>query len=103
MLRGVAQRQRTISDNIANLETPNFTARRVEFEGALRQAIESGRSGDIAPTIVRTDDPALPNGNNVSIDKEILALQDTGLRYQLAIEAMTSKLNLIRSSMRSTL
>ena len=103
MLRGVAQRQRTISDNIANLETPNFTAKRVEFEGALRDALESGDSANIMPTIVNTTDPALPNGNNVSVDKEIVALQETALRYQLGIEAITSKLNLIRSSMRSTL
>ena len=103
MLRGLAQRQRTISDNIANLETPNFIAKRVEFEGALRQALESGESANIAPRIVSSSDPALPNGNNVSIDKEVIALQENGLRYQLAIEAMTAKLNLIRSSMRSTL
>jgi len=103
MLRGLAERQRTISNNIANLETPGFRAKRVEFEGALAQALADGRSADVRPTTVDTGDPALPNGNNVSLDKEVLALQDTGLRYQLAIEAMTSKLNLIRSSMRSTL
>ena len=102
MLRGLAQRQRTIADNIANLETPNFTAKRVEFESSLRAALASGDSGNVAPTIVGTNDPALPNGNNVSIDKEIVALQETGLRYQLGIEAMTSKLNLLRSSMRSS-
>ena len=103
MLRGVAQRQRTIADNIANIETPNFTAKRVEFEDALREALESGDSANVAPTIVNSTDPALPNGNNVSIDKEIVALQENALRYQLGIEAMTSKLNLIRSSLRSTL
>ncbi len=103
MLRGLSTRQRTIADNIANIETPGFTAKRVEFESALQEALESGRSANVAPTIVESTDPALPNGNNVSIDKEIVALQENGLRYQLAIEAMTSKLNLIRSSMRSTL
>jgi len=103
MLRGLAQRQRTISNNIANVETPNFRAKRVEFEGALSQALADGRSADVTPTLVDTGDPALPNGNNVSLDREVIALQDTSLRYQLAIEAMTSKLNLIRSSMRSTL
>lgn len=103
MLRGLSQRQRAISDNIANIETPGFTAKRVEFESALREALASGRSGNITPTTVESNDPALPNGNNVSIDKEIVALQETNLRYQLGIEAMTSKLNLIRSSMRSTL
>ena len=103
MLRGVAQRQRTIADNIANIETPNFTAKRVEFEASLREALASGKSGNITPTIVASDDPRLPNGNNVSVDKEVVALQENALRYQLGIEAMTSKLNLIRSSMRSSI
>ena len=102
MLRGLAERQRIINDNIANVETPNFTAKRVEFEDALRQAVERGVGADhVTPTVLSTDDPAMPNGNNVSVDKEIVALQDTSLRYQLAIEAMTSKLNLIRSSYRN--
>jgi flagellar basal-body rod protein FlgB len=103
MLRGLAERQRVTADNIANLETPGFTARRVQFEGALKAAMERRGDGNVAPTIERTNDPALPNGNNVSVDKEIVQLQDTQLRYQLAIEAVTAKLNLIRSSMRSSL
>jgi flagellar basal-body rod protein FlgB len=103
LLRGLAQRQRTISDNIANIETPNFKAQRVEFENALSEALASGRSADVRPSIVPTNDPSLPNGNNVAIDQEVVLLQDTQLRYQLAIEAMTAKLNLIRSSMRSSI
>ena len=101
MLRGLAERQRVINNNIANVETPNFTAQRVEFEDALREAIQDGGDANVAPTVLNSDDPALPNGNNVSVDTEIVAMQETGLRYQLAIEAMTSKLNLIRSSYRS--
>jgi flagellar basal-body rod protein FlgB len=103
LLRGLAQRQRTISDNIANIETPNYKAQRVEFENALADALRRGGNANIRPSIVPTNDPSLPNGNNVSIDQEIVLLQDTQLRYQLAIEALTSKMNLIRSSMRSTL
>lgn len=103
MLRGLAERQRVISDNIANIETPGFIARRVEFEDALTAAIKGGGDANVAPKVLRTNDAALPNGNNVQVDKEVVALQDTQLRYQLAIEAMTAKLNLIRSSMRSSL
>jgi flagellar basal-body rod protein FlgB len=103
MLRGLAARQRVINDNIANVETPNFHAQRVEFEAALRDAVKSGRNGDIAPEILPTNDPALPNGNNVSIDKEIVAMQDTGLRYQLAIEAMNAKLMILRTSIKGAI
>lgn len=102
MLRGLAERQRIINDNIANVETPRFTARRVEFEDALRSAIEDGTDANITPTVLENNDPRLPNGNNVSVDKEIVALQDTALRYQLGIQAITNKFNGIRAAMRNT-
>lgn len=102
MLQGLSTRQRVIADNIANLETPNYTARKVDFEDSLRAALEDG-AGVAAPSTRSSTNPALPNGNNVSIDEEILELQETNLRYQLGIEAMTSKFSIIRSSMRSTI
>ena len=59
-LRGLSARQRTISDNIANLETPQFLAGRVDFEASLARAIEDGSDslgrfaaaalGEIGPT-----------------------------------------------------
>jgi flagellar basal-body rod protein FlgB len=100
MLRGLAARQRAINDNIANVETPNYTAKRVEFEQALRNAVQAGTNADVAPNVVLSRDPALPNGNNVSIDKEVVAMQDTGIRYQLAIEAVNAKLSILRTSIK---
>ena len=102
MLRGLSTRQRTIADNLANLETPGFTAKKVEFESSLKAALEDG-SGLAAPTTRASRNAPMPNGNNVSIEEEILDLQETNLKYQLGIEAMTSKFNLLRSSMRSTI
>jgi flagellar basal-body rod protein FlgB len=102
MLRGLSARQRAIAGNVANLETPGYTAKKVEFETSLREALDRG-TGVAAPSTVRSTNPSLPNGNNVLLEEEMVELQDTNLRYQLAIEAVTSKLNLIRSSMRSSI
>ena len=41
-LDGLAQRQRAISDNIANINTPNYHAKRVQFEEALARSIDAG-------------------------------------------------------------
>jgi flagellar basal-body rod protein FlgB len=41
-LDGLAQRQRAIADNIANVNTPNYHAKRVQFEEALADAVASG-------------------------------------------------------------
>ena len=37
-LEGLTARQRTIADNVANVDTPEFKASRVSFETALKQA-----------------------------------------------------------------
>jgi flagellar basal-body rod protein FlgB len=97
MLRGLSARQQAIADNLSNLETPGYTAKRVEFEDTLRAALDGG-SGDTDPIQTASTDAALPNGNNVSIETETLSMQETNLRYELAIQAMTAKFSLLRTS-----
>ncbi|HJQ05004.1 MAG TPA: flagellar basal body protein, partial [Nocardioides sp.] len=38
-INGLAERQNVISDDIANVDTPGFRARSVDFETALKAAI----------------------------------------------------------------
>jgi flagellar basal-body rod protein FlgB len=97
MLRGLSARQQAIADNIANLETPGYTAKRVEFEASLRESLAGGR-GAVDPVQLASTDPELPNGNNVVIESEVIAMQETALQYELAIQAMTAKFALLRSS-----
>ena len=98
MLRGLSARQTAIADNIANVETPGYTAKSVDFESSLRAALESGDSPTVAPVLGTTSDGALPNGNNVQIGDEMIKLTDTNLKYELAIQAMTSKFSILRTS-----
>ena len=49
-LRGLSLRQRTIADNIANIETPRFLAGKVDFESSLREAASEGRPVTDAPS-----------------------------------------------------
>ena len=41
-LDGLALRQRAIADNVANIQTPGYHARRVQFEDALTKAVGQG-------------------------------------------------------------
>lgn len=97
-LRGLAARQRVIADNIANIDTPGFLAGRVEFEASLRDAVTAGNPGDVRPATGRSVAPTGVNGNNVQLDEETMSNIDTGLRYQVAIEAMNAKFSLLRTS-----
>ena len=101
-LRGLSLRQRTIADNIANIETPRFLAGTVDFESQLRDAVRAGRTPTDAPTTARSLQPTRIDGNNVNLDEETLSAQETGLRYELAITALTNKFNGLRTAMGSS-
>lgn len=99
-LRGLSARQRVMADNVANVETPKFLATKVDFEDSLRQAVAAGDPlGRIDISSRHSVAPTGPNGNNVSLDDEMLGLVDTGLRYQLAVEGMNAKYRLLRTAM----
>jgi flagellar basal-body rod protein FlgB len=114
----LAARQQAISHNIANVETPNYKAVDVAFEGQLRQALEdvSSRSlqrthamhlvrgghsaqplDDLAPTGYRRNQTTLRNdGNNVDVDSEMVLLAETALRFQAATTLASRKLAMMR-------
>ena len=101
-LSGLAERQRVTADNIANVNTPGFLAGRVDFESSLRGALSGGET----PTanggqVLRSLEPTNTNGNNVNLDAETIIATETGLRYQLALNALDGKYNVLRASLRT--
>ena len=89
-LDNLALRQRVTADNIANIETPDFHAKRVAFESALADNVDGGGDGNVQATVADSLEPTREDGNNVNLDTETLSDVDTGLRYQLALNAMDS-------------
>ncbi|MDP9399203.1 MAG: flagellar basal body protein [Actinomycetota bacterium] len=98
-LRGLAMRQRTIADNVANINTPRFLAGRVQFEDALREAIAAGEPADVGFAMARSMEPTREDGNNVNLDRETLSNVDTGLRYSLVMRALDAEYGLLRTAM----
>jgi len=96
-LNGLALRQRTIADNTSNIETPGFLAGKVNFEDALRTSVADGTDPfGSSPTTARSLEPTRTNGNNVNLDEETVAGSETNLTYDLAVQAMTAKFQLLR-------
>lgn len=95
------ERSQTISSNIANLNTPNYKAKRVQFESMLQQAIgpeqlvtdnprHIGNLANIQPQVTVDNGTAVrANGNNVDLDTEMVAQVQNGIYYN----TMVSQLN----------
>lgn len=113
-LDGLAARQRSISDNVANVDTPGFKATRVEFEGALKQAmgksdapkmamvknaVEGAGEESVGPQIISTNNVTRrSDGNNVDVDQEMVDLAETNLTYNAVAQLMSTRLKLLRTA-----
>jgi len=102
-LDGLAARQRISAQNLANSETPGYTAQTVSFEDSLSAALSTGDPSQAQITTGVTKDPPGINGNNVSVDQETISMIDTGLKYQLATQEMSNKFRILHDSMRNDL
>lgn len=100
-LDALSLRQSAIADNIANVQTPGYQAKRVQFEDALNAAVAQG-SGLVQATTKLSLEPTLENGNNVNLDTEVVSNTDTTLRYQLATRAVDGEFSLLRAAMRTS-
>ena len=96
-LKLTAAREKIISSNMANIDTPGYRTRDINFESELNRAMSDGslRMADGTETlqmlpVVRQIQGLMerPDGNNVSLDREGLEMAETQLRYQLAIQLL---------------
>ncbi len=99
-LGGLSVRQNVIADNIANVDTPGFRARSVDFESSLRGAIDSGNvtSDPVTTSVQATQTPVGANGNNVDLRKETMAAMQSVFQYQVLTRAVSDRLDNMRTA-----
>jgi flagellar basal-body rod protein FlgB len=99
-LDGHALRQRVAADNMANIDTPGFTAATVDFESSLRAAIADGSltASEVLPSTGRSSAPAGINGNNVDLASETMASMQSVFQYQLLTRAVGDRYSLITTA-----
>jgi flagellar basal-body rod protein FlgB len=90
----LSARQKLVSSNIANADTPGYRTRDLDFQGEFRNAMEGGhpRSVEVAGLQVKND------GNNVSIDREARLLAENALRFSVASNLLKGQIRSIRSA-----
>ncbi len=110
-IEGLTTRNEAVAANIANVNTPNYKAKLVTFEDELQKAQQQRKDSDIPlkvtsskhfsntinsllevqPNISEDPDGEFTlNGNNVNIEREMLEMTKTGLRFK-AIADITKR------------
>lgn len=98
------ERQRIISNNMANASTPGYIRRDIDFEKHLARAIESDNINDLENVkgqvfLDFTDEPRV-DGNNVQATREMNEMMQNGLLYNLLAKSFSTRVEILRTAMR---
>ncbi|SFA74149.1 MULTISPECIES: flagellar basal body rod protein FlgB [unclassified Bacillus (in: firmicutes)] len=106
-------KQKVISQNIANVDTPNYKAKDVSFKSIYKDAVNSSlhanrtdyrhfefKGGTSSAIINRKDVQYQHNGNSVDLDKEMSELATNQIYYNAMIERMNGKFSTLNNVIR---
>lgn len=118
-LNWLSERQSVLAQNIANADSPSYRSqdlkpidfkREVEQVTKLPVAVTEGNH--ISGTVPRTDFriekdrykdiyEVSPNGNGVILEEQMIAVQDTKLQYDLALNLYSKQVGMFRTALGS--
>ena len=90
------QRETVIASNMANVDTPGYHTKDVDFQHELARAM--GAPEGSSPRVAVRDVSGLlerPDGNNVDIDREAMKLSKVQLQYQMGTQLVKDRFHQI--------
>ena len=83
-------RQEVISSNIANMDTPGYKAKEMDFDASMQKAMD----GVADPAVIKPSTAPCDSldGNNVDLEGELGAMSTNKLLYQIMSQLAAAKL-----------
>jgi len=88
-----------ILSNMANVDTPNYKTRDINFLEELQSVGETNELASLQPAAHAV--PGLierPDGNNVNVERESLLLADTQMRFNTCVELLRDRFKMLSSA-----
>jgi len=104
-MNAAVARQTVAASNLANLDTPGYRTREVSFDDALETRLGGLRRTSASHLPAPTDGPQVDesvglasrrDGNNVQLDRELLAMTRAAGDFSKAQTALAAKFRLVR-------
>ncbi|MCZ2155011.1 MAG: flagellar basal body rod protein FlgB [Bryobacterales bacterium] len=97
----LASRQKLVASNIANLDTPGYRTRDIDFQGELYSALAQRTARQVPSphglAVAEVEGLALnQDGNNVSLDRESRLLAENAMRFELGSTLLASRYRTLR-------
>ena len=96
-----AMRQTLVSTNLANVDTPGYHTRDIDFRGEMQRAMNGETGNATSPFVVPVRGLlARPDGNNVNVDREAMLLAEVQLQFKAATAILRGEFALIHTAIR---
>jgi flagellar basal-body rod protein FlgB len=116
MARHAGKQQAVVAQNVANSDTPDYAMREIpDFKTSYLPAGESGAQratrtqhlhgimdGAGLPVTTTARTQSSPNGNQISLETEILKSVDAKRQHERAMAIYKTSIGVLRSSLRTT-
>jgi flagellar basal-body rod protein FlgB len=100
-LRGSSLRQTLLTDNLANVNTPGYQRKDVDFHATLASAMETGEPLDTLAFAPSTDSSRVvrADGSGIDPDQESAELAKNALEYQALVSVAGTRTNILQTAM----
>jgi flagellar basal-body rod protein FlgB len=90
----LATRQKLVTANIANADTPGYRTQDVDFQFEFESLVPGAR-----PNVFNPDGLMVKNdGNDVSLDRESRLLAENAMRFNLAASLLKGQVHILRKA-----
>jgi len=92
----LSARQKLVTSNIANIDTPGYKSKDIDFQFEYASLIRGQ-----APDVIDTPGLVMKNdGNNVSLDRETRLLAENSMRFNMAESLLRSQVLMVREAIK---
>ena len=96
----LSTRQKLVSANVANADTPGFRTKDIDFQFEFMSQIQTPGLG-VQPNVVELEGLKVKNdGNNVSVDREMRLLSENALRFQFVGQLLRGQFSQMRMAIK---
>jgi flagellar basal-body rod protein FlgB len=100
-LKVASDRQQVIVANMANVDTPGYHTRDINFHQAMQEVMNPDGEPQLESTSLEIQGlPERADGNNVNIDRESMLLSETQLQYQMGVELIKERFHTLLTAMK---
>lgn len=100
-MRGSSMRQTLLTDNLANVNTPGYQRKDVDFHATLQDAMQSGESPESVAFDPSTDASRTvrADGSGIDPDQESASLAENALEYQALVTVSGARTTILQTAM----